>query len=104
MAKILAILDVNSDGHVVRLSDGSTATLPHGGPVPTVGEELLGPPTLQFPPTIEQLNSPEQLAANILSEQVLHAEATADRAAEREEDAREEARDDRADAKRAKGK
>ncbi len=55
MAKIIQILDVNSDGHRVRLSDGRAVTIPHGhGDSITVGDEYTIPPSLEF------LNGPAQ--------------------------------------------
>ena len=67
MAKVLAILDVNSEGHVVRLSDGSITTLLHTAEVPSVGAEC-GYPLVPVPPPIALLNSLEQISANMLSE------------------------------------
>ena len=82
MPKILQVIDVNSDGHVVRLSDGSVATIPHGADVPCVGAEF-GDPPAEIPPTIEQLNSPAQIAANILSEIMQPHEPETDEKSER---------------------
>lgn len=39
MPKIQAIIDTNSAGLLVRLSDNTMGILPHGGHVPTIGEE-----------------------------------------------------------------
>ena len=75
MLTVLAVLDVNSEGHVVRLSDGSTTTLLHTADVPSVGAEL-GSPPVSIPPSIDHLNSPEQVAANVLSEMVKRYDAT----------------------------
>ena len=41
MAKIIQIIDVNSEGHRVRLDDGSLHTIAHGGQSPQVGDELV---------------------------------------------------------------
>lgn len=77
MAKILQILDINSDGHRVRLDDGRVIQIPHGhGEDISVGADLdaAGGPGVSrhanspIPPSIEHLNSPAQVEANILSE------------------------------------
>ena len=41
MAKIIQIIDVNSEGHQVRLDDGFLHTIAHGGQSPQVGDELV---------------------------------------------------------------
>jgi hypothetical protein len=89
--KIIEICDVNSEGHKIRLADGTYRTVPHGvlkgDHELTVGSEYVEPnpamleawksdPTDPLyddgskPMTIEQMNSEAQVAANILSEQV----------------------------------
>ncbi len=78
MAKILQVLNVDSDGHRVRLDDGRVVDIPHGsGDALSVGDELppwfhpLRHPETSDPVTIapvEFLNGPEQVQANILSE------------------------------------
>ncbi len=41
MAKIIQILDVNSEGHQVRLDDGRVVSIPHGsGDALNVGDEI----------------------------------------------------------------
>lgn len=40
MAKVIQIIDVDSEAYKVRLDDGSTIRMPHGGPVPHVGVEI----------------------------------------------------------------
>jgi hypothetical protein len=86
MAKILQIIDVDSDGFKVRLNTGDVIRMPHGGEHPHVGQELVERPffvsdrpqlvrqvdedsieKLYTPPTIEQLNSPAQAEAQRMS-------------------------------------
>ena len=73
MAKVIAVFDVNSNGCSVRLDDGRTIMLDHaaGHSAPSIGDEIGGLKQGQIPPTIAQLNSPEQVQANLLS-QVVH--------------------------------
>lgn len=40
MAKIIQVIDVDSDGHKVRLDDGRIVRMPHGGEHPHVGQEV----------------------------------------------------------------
>lgn len=41
MPKVLAVIDVNPEGHTVRLSDGSVRLLRHSiDPHPQIGEEI----------------------------------------------------------------
>ena len=40
MAKVIQIIDVNSVGHTVRLSDGSTAFLAHRGQGVNIGDDF----------------------------------------------------------------
>lgn len=80
MAKIIQILDVNSEAHRVRLDDGRVITIDHGhGDDISVGAFVADEPEDRLarmphrepeviPPSIEHLNSPEQVQANILSE------------------------------------
>ena len=69
MAKIIQVLDVNSEGHRVRLDNGWTAVIPHNSREVVIGAEF---PSLVIPeaiaPSTEFLNSPAQVQANILSE------------------------------------
>ena len=102
LPKIIQILDVDSDGHTVRLSNGDVIKLPHTeNHPPTVGEvlqELKDGRTAVFPETggravrvipmaLAQMNSPEQVAANVLSEIVKDsgAESTPKESAEPEQ-------------------
>ncbi len=41
MAKIIQIIDVNSEGHQVRLDNGFLHTIAHGGQSPQVGDKLM---------------------------------------------------------------
>lgn len=74
--KIIEVCDINSEGHKVRLSDGSYDTIPHNTGSVSVGEEW--PPVkldietgaVTVAPTLAELNSDAQIAANILSEKV----------------------------------
>jgi hypothetical protein len=89
--KIIEICDVNSEGHKIRLADGTYRTVPHGALKGehelTVGSEYVEPNPAMLeawktdptdpkfddgsqPMTIEQMNSEAQVAANILSEVV----------------------------------
>lgn len=43
MAKVLQVIDVDSNGHCVRLDDGRIVVTPHGGDHPQVGEEFPEP-------------------------------------------------------------
>lgn len=40
MAKVLQVIDVDSDGHKVRLDDGRVIFMPHGGSHPQIGQEV----------------------------------------------------------------
>lgn len=40
MAKIIQIIDVDSDGHRVRLDDGRVVHMLHGGQHPEIGQEF----------------------------------------------------------------
>ena len=76
MAKIIQILDVNSDGHRLRLDNGGVVLVPHGtGQDLNVGDELkpwgIRTQRSERAPSLEFLNSPQQVQANILSEVVL---------------------------------
>ena len=75
MAKIIQILDVNSDGHRLRLDNGGVVLVPHGtGQDLNVGDELkpwgIRTQRAESAPSLEFLNSPQQVQANILSESV----------------------------------
>ena len=40
MAKVLQIIDVDSEGHKIRLDNGDVVRWPHGPHVPHIGQEL----------------------------------------------------------------
>lgn len=81
MMTVIQILDTNSVGHSVRLSTGHTVVIPHSGHEVTIGTQVenirLGPEGVlvdivqpapkPLAPTLEQLNSEAQVAANIAS-------------------------------------
>jgi hypothetical protein len=71
MAKIIQVIDVNSEGHTFRLSDGSMVSAPHGGEHYSIGDEWGKAPEPQGQPmTVEQAESPAQVEANLISEVV----------------------------------
>lgn len=89
MAKVLQIIDVDSDGHKIRLDDGRVVYAPHGGELPHIGQEFTeiaqpvsddAPEVEEEPadevkaPTIEQLDSDAQAQAQDLSVIVNQAE------------------------------
>ena len=86
--KIIEVCDINSEGHKVRLSDGSYDTIPHNTGSVSVGEEW--PPVkldietgaVTVAPTLAELNSDAQIGrlANILSEKVKEIKPQNDRA------------------------
>jgi hypothetical protein len=68
MAKIIQVIDVNSEGHTFRLSDGSMVSAPHGGEHYSIGDEWGKAPEPQGQPmTVEQAESPAQVEANLIS-------------------------------------
>ncbi len=74
---IIAIIDVDSAGYGVRLSDGEIAFLPHdSGCVPCIGEELSRDPATgrlsAVPGRMPHIRKEDdaQVAANILSQAV----------------------------------
>lgn len=82
MARVIAIYDVGSNGCKVRLSDGRTLEIDHGpNGMPTIGDEFMD---IQKPKsramTIEEMNGPAQVQANILSQKVKDAEYISDSA------------------------
>lgn len=69
MPKVIQIIDVDAEGHKLRLDNGDIVRTQHPY-VPHLGEELGVDPTHATPPTVEQMNSAAQVEANILSEVV----------------------------------
>lgn len=88
MPKIIQILNVDSHGHQVRLSDGSLAIVTHSGEEISVGTEVTDPKAtahgievVPIPAKPKNWRAPqslyestEQLIANVLSEHVKKAE------------------------------
>ena len=60
MAKIIQIIDVNSDGHQVRLDDGRTVTVLHSHQPAQLGDEFaeLAAPVSDDAPTAEDVPNP----------------------------------------------
>lgn len=77
MQKIIAIVDVNSAEHTVRLDNGEVIRLAHGAIVPSVGDQVaqevdgewyaLPPVPKSKPMTQESMESKPQVMGNILS-------------------------------------
>ena len=73
MPKIIQLIDSDSDGHKFRLDNGTLVTVPYGGGHYSVGDTFGDPGSvhrMSMAPTVEQLESPAQVAANVLSELV----------------------------------
>ena len=51
MAKVIQIIDVDSEGHKIRLDNGEIVRWPHGPHVPHIGQEL---PEVSAIPTLGQ--------------------------------------------------
>ena len=81
MPKIIQVIDVDSLGHKVRLDDGRVMFLHYTGRDISIGsdvEDAVCTTPATIAPSVEFLNSPEQVQANILSEVVLqHGESDA---------------------------
>jgi len=63
MAKVLQIIDVDADGHKVRLDDGQVIVMPHGGEHPHIGKDVSGTSTVRE-------DSPNQSGAPVVPEEV----------------------------------
>lgn len=63
MARVLQIIDVDSEGHKVRLDDGRTIVMPHSGQHPHIGEEVTSgasePQTSNIPQGVDSSPAPE---------------------------------------------
>lgn len=74
MAKVIAVWDIDATSCKVRLDDGRTLQVPHGEGYPSIGDEFGKIQKPAAPMTVEQMNNPAQVEANILSEVAKNAE------------------------------